>query len=78
MSKEIMKRAFESLTREPPTDMVLVPIEWTDEQQQCAQKMLNAMRKAHGRSLSDETMIGAIYDGMTAPYRKIKPAKDQG
>ena len=76
MSKEIMKRAFESLTREPPADMVLVPIEWTDEQQESAQKMLKAVRKALGLNLSDETMIGAIYDGMTAPYRKIKPVKD--
>ena len=76
MSAEIMKRAFESLTRKPPADMVLVPIEWTDEQQESAQKMLKAVRKALGLNLSDETMIGAIYDGMTAPYRKIKPVKD--
>jgi hypothetical protein len=54
-----------------PEGYVLVPIEWTDEQQESAQEMLDAVRKGLGKALSDTTMIGVIYDGMTAPYRNL-------
>ena len=54
-----------------PEGDVLVPIEWTDEQQESAQEMLDAVRKGLGKALSDTTMIGVIYDGMTAPYRNL-------
>lgn len=54
-----------------PEGMVLVPVEWTDEQQASAQFLLDTLRNALGPSLSDETLIGAVYDGMTAPYRKL-------
>lgn len=57
----------------PPAGYVTVPVEWTDEQQESAQTLLDELRKSLGAAMSDETMIGAIYDGMTAPYRKIAP-----
>ena len=62
--------------RTTPEGFVLVPIEWTDEQQTSAQEMLNVLRGALGENLSDETMIGAIYDGMTAPFRKLAASQE--
>ena len=64
------------IVRTTPEGFVLVPIEWTDEQQTSAQEMLNVLRGALGENLSDETMIGAIYDGMTAPFRKLAASQE--
>jgi hypothetical protein len=70
-------KALDALTehlRTTPEGYALVPVEWTDEQQESAQELLDTLRNSLGSAMSDTTMIGCIYDGMTAPYRKTAAA----